>query len=80
MSFFAYLLVHNASNSKYTYLAVEDKRGHEGMQSSGILPDYTGIAVHDCWSSYWKYDAVVHAVCCAHLLRALNPIPEKSTR
>lgn len=68
--------VHNASNSKYTYLTVEDKRGYEGMESSGILPEYTGIAVHDCWSSYWKYDAIVHAVCCAHLLRELTGIKE----
>ena len=68
--------VHNASNSKYTYLTVEDKRGYEGMESSGILPNYTGIAVHDCWSSYWKYDAVLHAVCCAHLLRELTGVKE----
>ncbi len=68
--------VHNASNSKYTYLTVEDKRGYEGMESSGILPEYTGIAVHDCWSSYWKYDDVTHAVCCAHLLRELTGIKE----
>ena len=47
------------------------------MDSSGILPKYKGIAVHDCWASYWKYADVVHAVCCAHLLRELNPIPEK---
>ena len=68
--------VHNASNSKYTYLTVEDKRGHEGMDSSGILPKYKGIAVHDCWASYWKYADVVHAVCCAHLLRELTGIKE----
>lgn len=68
--------VHNASNSKYTYLTVEDKRGHKGMESSGILPKYKGIAVHDCWQSYWKYDAVVHAICCAHLLRELIGIKE----
>ncbi|WP_054743947.1 IS66 family transposase, partial [Cellulosilyticum ruminicola] len=43
--------VHNASNSKYTYLTVEDKRGYEGIESSGILPNYIGIAIHDCWSS-----------------------------
>ena len=34
------------------------------------------IAVHDCWSSYWKYDNVEHAVCCAHLLRELEGVKE----
>ncbi len=68
--------VHNASNSKYTHLAVEDRRGYEGMESSGILPQYRGIAVHDCWASYWKYNLVTHAVCCAHLLRELTGVIE----
>ena len=70
------LWVHNASNHKYTYLTVEDKRGHAGMSSSDILPHFTGIAVHDCWASYWKYDAVTHSVCCAHLLRELTGVVE----
>lgn len=70
--------VHNASNSKYTYLTVEDKRGHEGITSSGILPRFRGIAVHDCWASYWKYDDVTHSVCCAHLLRELTGIIENN--
>ena len=68
--------VHNASNSKYTYLTVEEKRGYKGMESSGILPKYIGIAVHDCWASYWKYSNVTHAICCAHLLRELTGIKE----
>ncbi|MEG2974001.1 MAG: IS66 family transposase [Clostridium sp.] len=70
------LWVHNASNDKYTHLTVEDKRGHEGITSSGILPIFRGIAVHDCWASYWKYDSVTHSVCCAHLLRELTGIIE----
>ena len=35
-----------------------------------------GIAVHDCWGSYWKYSDCLHAICCAHLLRELNGIEE----
>lgn len=68
--------VHNASNNHYTYLTVEDKRGHEGITSSGVLSNFKGIAVHDCWGSYWKYDDVTHAVCCAHLLRELTGVME----
>ena len=68
--------VHNASTKEYTYLTVENKRGYEGMASSDILPHYQGIAVHDCWASYWKYSLVTHAVCCAHLLRELTSVIE----
>ena len=62
---------HNASNKEYTYLTVEEKRGKIGMDTSGVLPDFQGIAVHDCWNSYWSYNGVTHAICCAHLLREL---------
>ena len=31
---------------------------------------------HDCWGSYWKYQDVTHAICCAHLLRELNGVIE----
>jgi len=68
--------VHNASTSDYTFLTIEDKRGHEGMGSSNVLPHFKGIAVHDCWASYWKYDEVTHAICCAHLLRELTGVIE----
>ncbi len=68
--------VHNTSNDKYTYMTVSNKRGYEGIQSVGILTDYHGITVHDCWESYWKFDDMTHAVCCAHLLRELNGVIE----
>jgi transposase len=67
---------HNASNEDFTYLTVEEKRGTIGMNASGVLPDFQGIAVHDCWKSYWSYGAVTHAICCAHLLRELTGITE----
>ena len=72
--------VHCASNSLYTYLTVEKKRGSEGMDSSGVLQSFTGIAVHDCWSSYFKYQNVEHSICCAHLLRELIGIYERTSQ
>ena len=57
-------------------MTVSKKRGYEGIKSAGILPDYRGIIVHDCWTSYWKFNNVTHSVCCAHLLRELNGIAE----
>ena len=68
--------VHNASNPDYTYLTISDKRGREGMDSGGVLPGFTGIAVHDCWAPYWSYPDLTHALCCAHLLRELIGVEE----
>ncbi len=69
--------VHDASNSEYTYLDISRKRGKEGMDQCGVLPYFDGIAVHDCWTPYWKYPELeAHAVCCAHLLRELTGIIE----
>lgn len=68
--------VHNASNCEFTYLDISPKRGHLGMEQCGVLPSFHGIAMHDCWSSYWSYKDCRHAVCCAHLLRELTGIVE----
>ena len=68
--------VHNASDMDFTFLSVDRKRGRVGMDAAGILPDFHGIIVHDCWGSYWKYQDALHAVCCAHLLRELNGVEE----
>ena len=68
--------VHSASNDKYTYMTVEAKRGGEGMESSGVLPSFEGIAVHDFWSPYFKFINIQHSVCNAHLLRELNGVIE----
>ena len=69
--------VHDASNCKYTYLDISPKRGTAGMEQCGVLPEFKGIAMHDCWASYWNYPDIQHAVCCAHLLRELTGIDEK---
>ena len=66
--------VHNVSDMDFTYLGIHKKRGHLGMDDLGILPLFKGIVVHDCWTSYWKYPDITHAVCCAHLLRELNGV------
>lgn len=68
--------VHNASDSGFTFLSISRKRGQAGMNEAGILPVYHGTLVHDCWNSYWKYEDVRHAVCCAHLLRELNGVEQ----
>lgn len=68
--------VHVASDQDYTYLTINQKRGQIGMDAADVLPHARGIIVHDCWGSYWKYQDVKHAICCAHLLRELNGVIE----
>lgn len=68
--------VHNASNDLYTYLTINSKRGYDGMEAMGILSEFSGIAVHDCWHPYWRFGNAKHALCCAHLLRELKGIEE----
>jgi len=41
------------------------RRGAEGISAPGILPAYTGVAVHDHWSPYFRFSCQ-HAVCNEH--------------
>jgi len=45
------------------------------MDAAGVLPGFGGVAVHDCWSPYWRYQGATHALCAAHLLRELERPP-----
>jgi transposase len=51
-------------------------RGQKAMDAIGILPAYTGRAIHDRLSSYDHY-ACSHSVCGAHLLRDCLLIAER---
>ena len=48
--------VHVASTNSETYLYLIEKRGSKGMDEGGVLPTFHGIAIHDCWAPYWKYN------------------------
>lgn len=68
--------VHSASTGKYSLIVVHDKRGRVAMDAAGVLPSFTGIAVHDAWAPYDCYPAATHALCNAHLLRELVAVTE----
>ena len=70
--------VHNSSTADLTYQTINKKRGQPSMEDNGVLPDFKGTAVHDCWSPYWRYTDINHAVCCAHLLRELTGVEQYS--
>jgi transposase len=66
--------VHSASAGKYVLITVHDKRGVEAMNAAGVLPRFTGIAVHDGWAPYDTYTQATHARCNAHVLRELQAV------
>ena len=70
--------VHTASNSDATYNTAHEKRGQEGTDDNGVLKNFTGKAVHDCWSTYFKYKNCLHCLCCGHLVRELTAVFENT--
>ena len=72
--------VHSASWGKFVLFTVHAKRGKEGMKAAGVLPFFTGIAVHDAWAPYDTFENVAgHALCGAHVLRELVAVTETGT-
>ena len=71
--------VHSASSGKYVLVSVHEKRGIEGMDAAGVLPSFAGIACHDAWAPYDRYEPAGHALCNAHLLRELIAVTETGT-
>jgi transposase-like protein len=66
--------LHTASNNYATYNTVNEKRGKDGTDDNGILKDFQGTVVHDCWITYFSYKNCSHALCNAHLLRELQGV------
>jgi len=62
--------LHTAVTATHTWYGVHLKRGMQAMDDDGILPNYAGTLVHDCWAPYWSLDCG-HSLCGAHLLREL---------
>jgi len=67
--------LHVASTSQMTYYMIHAKRGSVAMDAMAILPGFTGTAVHDFWSPYFKY-ICNHALCNTHTTRELTGISE----
>ena len=67
--------LHVVSTLAYTYYYWSQYRGQKGHLADGLLPSYTGILMHDAYSSYFGH-AYEHALCNAHLLRELQAIYE----
>ena len=69
--------VHVASTSQLTRYTVHAKRGSEATDAMGILPDYSGVSVHDGFPTYHRYTRCRHALCTIHHLRELTFLEEQ---
>jgi len=68
--------LHSASTELFTHLSAYANRGREGMDAAGIVPHFTGVAVHDAWAPYDCYDQLSHQLCTSHVLRELIAVTD----
>lgn len=68
--------VHCARTDRYTLIGCHPKRGRAGIDELGVLPGFTGVAVHDAWAPYDSYPNAQHQLCSAHLLRDLQAVTD----
>ncbi|MCM2282971.1 MAG: IS66 family transposase [Bdellovibrionaceae bacterium] len=64
--------VHSASTETLTYYDIHPYRGVRATSEIGILPLFTGHAIHDAWAPYYEYNRCRHYLCNAHHLRELK--------
>jgi transposase len=67
--------IHVACTGEATLYHRARGRGKNSTNIGGVLPGFTGIAIHDGLNSYQGYD-MSHALCNAHHLRELAGIAE----
>jgi transposase len=68
--------MHVTCTPTLTHYHVDLSRGQAALEAIGILPQFSGISIHDGWGSYFLYDCQ-HAACIVHLLRDLVFLAEE---
>lgn len=68
--------LHVACTDTLTLLHVHPQRGQKAMEDVGVLPDFKGIAVHDCLSGYFAFTGCRHDLCKPHIRRELEATSE----
>ncbi len=70
--------IHVARTEQLTHYAYDARRGKAAMDEIGILPQFRGTLVRDCFSSYRWYEQCSHSLCNVHLLPDLVFVAEVS--
>ena len=68
--------VHSASTETLTRYTTHARRGSEAIDHANVLPDFTGVAIHDGWAPYRNYEGCEHGLCNVHHLRELQAAVE----
>ena len=68
--------LHVTCTAGLTHYQSHKKRGKDALEAIGILPVFTGRAIHDGWSAYRHYGCE-HSLCNSHHLRELTAIFEQ---
>ena len=69
--------LHVACTRWLTYYQAHKKRGKEAMDAIGILPNFTGRAIHDGLPAYFQYSQLHHGLCNEHHSRELDFLEER---
>ena len=64
---------HSASTDTLTAYTIHPNRGEKAMDAAGILPAFSGVAIHDSWGPYWTFRCE-HGLCNVHHLRELQAV------
>lgn len=70
--------IHVYSAGDITLKILHAKRGIEAIDEINIIPRYSGVIIHDCWSSYFAYDNCEDGLCGSHLVRELTSAIESN--
>ena len=68
--------LHVACTPFLTAFHLDISRGRDAVTTFGILPEHTGVLVHDALSVYDAYTTAQHGLCGAHLIRELAAAAE----
>ena len=72
--------IHVVSNRQCTYLHADKSRGRAAIEKMNILPEFTGVLVHDRFRSYFGKWNFRHSLCNAHILRELIYFEEQGDK
>jgi transposase len=63
--------VHVLCTPLLTLLSLQEGRGKDSIQGSGIIAKFTGWLMHDFLAGYMSFDNCLHTFCKSHLMREL---------